>query len=555
MKKRNHRVNRGTCILLSAVLLCGCGGAAGQMAETTAAAAAGSTTAAAAAAAEGAAGETGWDVQKDESQSNGASLAGRYQIAYAPEDYNTEEYSYISENGFKQVREEPLSTFSVDVDTAAYSNIRRMIRAGQEIPADAVRIEEMINYFDYDYPEPEGEDPFSVTTEYSDCPWNPEHRLMLVGLQAKEIDFKNRPASNLVFLLDVSGSMYSDDKLPLVQKSFAMLAENLTENDRVSIVTYAGYESVILDGMPGNETAAIVSALDSLEAGGSTAGAAGIEKAYQLAQRHYIPGGNNRVILATDGDLNVGITSEGELIRLIQEKKKSGVHLSVLGVGTGNIKDNKMEALADNGDGNYNYIDSIFEAKKVLVDEMGGTLITVAKDVKIQVEFNPVQVAGYRLVGYENRLLDREDFDDDTVDAGEIGSGHTVTALYEIIPADGGNGKTKSTLKYQTEGTATGTAAASGELLTVSLRYKAPNGDKSRLISHPVDADSYRETMSENLAFAAAVAEFGMVLRDSENRGNATLDSVLELAEPCVHADSDGYRKEFLDLVQTVRNR
>lgn len=555
MKKRNHRVNRGTCILLSAVLLCGCGGAAGQMAETTAAAAAGSTTAAAAAAAEGAAGETGWDVQKDEGQSNGASLAGRYQIAYAPEDYNTEEYSYISENGFKQVREEPLSTFSVDVDTAAYSNIRRMIRAGQEIPADAVRIEEMINYFDYDYPEPEGEDPFSVTTEYSDCPWNPEHRLMLVGLQAKEIDFKNRPASNLVFLLDVSGSMYSDDKLPLVQKSFAMLAENLTENDRVSIVTYAGYESVILDGMPGNETAAIVSALDSLEAGGSTAGAAGIEKAYQLAQRHYIPGGNNRVILATDGDLNVGITSEGELTRLIQEKKKSGVHLSVLGVGTGNIKDNKMEALADNGDGNYNYIDSIFEAKKVLVDEMGGTLITVAKDVKIQVEFNPVQVAGYRLVGYENRLLDREDFDDDTVDAGEIGSGHTVTALYEIIPADGGNGKTKSTLKYQTEGTSTGTAAASGELLTVSLRYKAPNGDKSKLISHPVDADSYRETMSENLAFAAAVAEFGMVLRDSENRGNATLDSVLELAEPCVHADSDGYRKEFLDLVQTVRNR
>lgn len=555
MKKRNHRVNRGTCILLSAVLLCGCGGAAGQMAETTAAAAAGSTTAAAAAAAEGAAGETGWDVQKDEGQRNGASLAGRYQIAYAPEDYNTEEYSYISENGFKQVREEPLSTFSVDVDTAAYSNIRRMIRAGQEIPADAVRIEEMINYFDYDYPEPEGEDPFSVTTEYSDCPWNPEHRLMLVGLQAKEIDFKNRPASNLVFLLDVSGSMYSDDKLPLVQKSFAMLAENLTENDRVSIVTYAGYESVILDGMPGNETAAIVSALDSLEAGGSTAGAAGIEKAYQLAQRHYIPGGNNRVVLATDGDLNVGITSEGELTRLIQEKKKSGVHLSVLGVGTGNIKDNKMEALADNGDGNYNYIDSIFEAKKVLVDEMGGTLITVAKDVKIQVEFNPVQVAGYRLVGYENRLLDREDFDDDTVDAGEIGSGHTVTALYEIIPADGGNGKTKSTLKYQTEGTATGTAAASGELLTVSLRYKAPNGDKSRLISHPVDADSYRETMSENLAFAAAVAEFGMVLRDSENRGNATLDSVLELAEPCVHADSDGYRKEFLDLVQTVRNR
>lgn len=560
MKKRDNRIKRELCFLIAAAMLCGCAGGAGAAAETTAGAAAGAGITAAAAETTGAnpgavaeaeaADVDGWDGQVSEETADAASLSGRYRIAYAPEDYNTEEYSYISENGFNHVREEPLSTFSVDVDTAAYSNIRRMIRAGQEIPADAVRIEEMINYFDYDYPEPEGEEPFSVTTEYSRCPWNPEHRLMMIGLQAKEIDFENRPASNFVFLLDVSGSMYSDDKLPLVQKSFAMLAENLTENDRVSIVTYAGYESVVLDGMPGNETAAIVEALDNLEAGGSTAGAAGIQKAYELAQRHYIPGGNNRVILATDGDLNVGISSEGELTRLIQEKKKSGVHLSVLGVGTGNLKDNKMEALADNGDGNYNYIDSIFEAKKVLVDEMGGTLITVAKDVKIQVEFNPLQVAGYRLVGYENRLLDREDFNDDTVDAGEIGSGHTVTALYEIIPAESGSGETESSLKYQTEGEPTG----SGELLTVSLRYKAPNGDKSKLMTHPVDADSYRENMSENFAFASAVAEFGMVLRGSENRGAATFESVLELAEPCIHADSDGYRKEFLELVKIMQN-
>lgn len=560
MKKRDNRIKRELCFLIAAAMLCGCAGGAGAAAETTAGAAAGAGITAAAAETTGAnpgavaeaeaADADGWDGQVSEETADAASLSGRYRIAYAPEDYNTEEYSYISENGFNHVREEPLSTFSVDVDTAAYSNIRRMIRAGQEIPADAVRIEEMINYFDYDYPEPEGEEPFSVTTEYSRCPWNPEHRLMMIGLQAKEIDFENRPASNFVFLLDVSGSMYSDDKLPLVQKSFAMLAENLTENDRVSIVTYAGYESVVLDGMPGNETAAIVEALDNLEAGGSTAGAAGIQKAYELAQRHYIPGGNNRVILATDGDLNVGISSEGELTRLIQEKKKSGVHLSVLGVGTGNLKDNKMEALADNGDGNYNYIDSIFEAKKVLVDEMGGTLITVAKDVKIQVEFNPLQVAGYRLVGYENRLLDREDFNDDTVDAGEIGSGHTVTALYEIIPAESGSGETESSLKYQTEGEPTG----SGELLTVSLRYKAPNGDKSKLMTHPVDADSYRENMSENFAFASAVAEFGMVLRGSENRGAATFESVLELAEPCIHADSDGYRKEFLELVKIMQN-
>lgn len=478
-------------------------------------------------------------------------MAQKYRQAYGPEPsdyntYNTEEYSYISENGYKSVAKNPLSTFSVDVDTASYGNVRRMIRAHEDIPADAVRIEEMINYFNYDYPGPEAGEPFSVTTEYGDCPWNEGHRLLLVGLQAREIDFGDRPASNLVFLLDVSGSMYSDDKLPLVQKSFAMLAENLTARDRVSIVTYAGYESVVLDGVSGNEKAKIVAALEDLEAGGSTAGEAGIQKAYALAEKNYIPGGNNRVILATDGDLNVGISSEGGLTRLIQEKKKSGVHLSVLGVGTGNLKDNKLEALADNGDGNYNYLDSLYEAKKVLVDEMGGTLVTVAKDVKIQVEFNPEYVAGYRLVGYENRVLRNEDFNNDRVDAGEIGSGHTVTALYEIIPGGAGG----QTLKYQTEPKPAG---RSTELLTVSLRFKAPNGDKSRLAEYPVEADSYRQELSENLKFASAVAEFGMVLRDSENRGNASFDSAMELAESCVHADSDGYRKEFLELVQQAK--
>lgn len=544
MKKSNNRIYRLGSVVLSAVLLCGCAGSSSR--ETTGAAQAtmaAETTAGAnpqewmtEAAADMAAGS-------GEGQ-EGGSLSRRYQIAYGQE-FNTEEYSYISENGFKRVGDEPLSTFSADVDTAAYSNVRRMIREGGPVPADAVRIEEMINYFHYDYPEPEGDEPFSVTTEYSACPWNQDNRLLLIGLQAKKIDFADRPDSNFVFLLDVSGSMYSEDKLPLVQKSFAMLAENLTERDRISIVTYAGAESVVLDGVEGDKTQVIIDALESLEAGGSTAGAAGIEKAYELAQKHFIPGGNNRVILATDGDLNVGVSSEGELTRLIQEKKKGGVHLSVLGVGTGNIKDNKMEALADNGDGNYNYIDSVFEAKKVLVDEMGGTLITVAKDVKAQVEFNPAQVAGYRLVGYENRLLAQEDFNDDTVDAGEIGAGHTMTALYEIVPAVNGGADTESGLKYQTAGQPTG----SSELLTVSLRYKAPNGDKSKLITHPVESGGL-EKPSENLAFAAAVAEFGMVLRDSDNRGSATFQSAYELAESCVHADSDEYRKEFLGLVR-----
>lgn len=558
MKKNLRGLQKGFCFLTAAALLGGCGGGSFGNAQQTdgAAGAAGNyeTMAAATTAAPqmtAALPDSGYGNPEEEGALTEAenSMAMKYQAAYESQDFNTEEYSYISENGYKSTANEPLSTFSVDVDTASYSNLRRYLNSGQEVPADAVRIEEMLNYFTYDYPEPQDGEPFSVTTEYSDCPWNQDNRLLLIGLQAEKIDFDNQPDSNLVFLLDISGSMYSDDKLPLVQKAFTMLAKNLTQRDRVSIVTYAGYDSVVLDGVPGSETAKIAAAIDDLEAGGSTAGAAGIERAYQLAEKNYIPGGNNRVILATDGDLNVGISSEGDLIRLIQEKKKSGVHLSVIGVGTGNLKDNKMEALADNGDGNYHYIDTMFEAKKVLVDEMGGTLITVAKDVKIQVEFNPKYVSGYRLIGYENRLLNKEDFNNDKVDAGEIGSGHSVTALYEIIPAGEGNPEEEGGLKYQTGGD----LVDSTELLTVSLRYKAPNGSKSSLLTYPVESGSYSPELSKNLSFAAAVAELGMVLRDSENRGNATYDTVLALAEPCVGRDTDDYKKEFLKLVETAR--
>lgn len=477
---------------------------------------------------------------------------GRPQITDSPavNDFNTEEYSYLEENDFCQTAKEPVSTFSVDVDTAAYSNIRRMIYAGRQVPKDAVRIEEMINYFHYDYPEPKKGEPFSVTTEYASCPWNPDSRLLMIGLQAEKIDFSEKPASNLVFLLDVSGSMADPDKLPLVQKSFALLAENLTEHDRVSIVTYSGSEAVVLDGVSGDQTSKIVDALEGLTAQGSTAGEAGIRRAYELAQKHYVEGGNNRVIMATDGDLNVGISSEGELTRLIEERKKSGVHLSVLGVGSGNLKDNKLEALADHGDGNYNYIDSVLEAKKVLVDEMGGTLVTVAKDVKLQLEFNPEQVAQYRLIGYENRVLRREDFDNDRADAGEIGAGHTVTALYEIVPADADSRNNSPGLKYQQPAKTTG----SSELLTVSLRYKEPDSDTSLLLQYPVEAGSFRTKASDNLTFAAAVAEFGMVLRDSAYKGDATYGSVHALAESCIGADSDDHRKEFLRLVETAEN-
>lgn len=472
-------------------------------------------------------------------------------VAGAPVDnpeFNTEEYNQIVENSYMSVANSPLSTFSADVDTASYTNIRRMINDGSKIPPDAVRIEEMINYFSYDYPQPEGDDLFTVTRELADCPWNSESKLLMIGVQAVNIDYDDLPASNFVFLLDVSGSMYDSNKLPLVVDAMKLLTENLREEDRISIVTYAGSESVLLDGASGENKLEITSVLDSLEAGGSTQGSAGIETAYDLAKKHFIEGGNNRVILATDGDLNVGITSEGDLADLITEKAETGVFLSVLGFGTGNIKDNKMEALADNGNGNFSYIDTLLEAKKVLVEEMGGTLFTVAKDVKFQVEFNPEQVKGYRLIGYENRLLNAEDFADDTKDAGEIGAGLRVTVLYEIVLPDSEIDIPETDLKYQGDSL----IETSDEWLTVSIRYKLPDGDKSQLESYPVTEEQYSGDPSENIKFAACVAQFGMLLRDSEYKGSASYKSVLQTLSDLYCVKEDVYKEEFYSLVKKM---
>lgn len=464
-------------------------------------------------------------------------------------DFNTEEYSAITENSFQSVAANPLSTFSADVDTASYSNLRRLIRDGGSIPQDAVRIEEMINYFHYNYPEPQAGEPFSVTTEIADCPWNADTKLMMVGMKAKEIDMQQRKPMNLVFLIDVSGSMYSADKLPLVQKAFCMLTDELNENDRVSIVTYAGADRVELEGAAGNEGIRIREAIEMLEAGGSTAGAAGINTAYEIAQKYFIEGGNNRIILATDGDLNVGVSSEAGLKKLVEQQRKKGVFLSVLGFGTGNIKDNKMETLADNGNGNYAYIDSEAEAKRVLVEEMGGTLETVAKDVKFQVEFNPAYIKGYRLIGYENRMLAAEDFADDTKDAGEIGAGHTVTALYEIADLNSTMEFASSDLKYS-DTEASGTE--NGEYCTVSVRYKEPDGDESILLTYPVAETAYRQVMSDNMRFASAVSAFGLILRGSEYKGTATKDTVLGMVTENDTAN-DQYKQEFVELVQAAQ--
>ncbi len=466
-------------------------------------------------------------------------------------EFNTEEYGSIVENSYMSVAANPLSTFSIDVDTASYTNLRRRITEGRDIIPDAIRIEEMINYFDYGYSEPVEGEPFSVTTRLSDCPWNEETQLMLIGLQAEEVDMSQRDPMNLVFLIDVSGSMNSGDKLGLVQQSFTLLTESLTAQDRISIVTYAGEDKVVLEGADGNDQKAVLDAINDLTAGGSTAGAAGINAAYKIAEKYFISGGNNRIILATDGDLNVGISSEAELTDLFEEKRESGVFLSVLGFGTGNIKDNKMEALADNGNGNYAYIDSLIEAKRVLVEEMGGTLVTVAKDVKLQVEFNPAYIKGYRLVGYENRLLAAEDFADDTKDAGEIGAGHTVTALYEVVPVDSPMEFSSSDLKYESVEAG---GIENGELLTVAIRYKEPDGNESKLLEYPVEEAAYSSEMGESLSFAAAVAEFGMVLRGSEYKGTASCGTVLELLSGCDFAN-DPYKTEFQQLVETMQGR
>lgn len=463
-------------------------------------------------------------------------------------DFNTEEYNAEKETGFAKASVSPLSTFSADVDTASYSNLRRMIEEGrslEEIPEGAVRIEEILNYFDYDYNLPEGDEPFGVTTQMADCPWNEDNKLLVIGLKSEEIDFSESSSSNLVFLLDVSGSMDEQDKLPLLQRAFGVLAENLTEKDRVSIVTYAGDDRVLLEGVRGDETEKIRDVLNDLEAGGSTNGSKGIETAYELAEEYFIEGGNNRVILATDGDLNVGTTSESELVKLIEEKSESGIYLTVLGFGTGNIKDNKMEALADNGNGNYAYIDSLGEAKKVLVEEMGATLVTVAKDVKLQVEFNTEKVSEYRLIGYENRRLDTQDFEDDTKDAGEIGAGHTVTALYEIVPAQDG-AKTESDLKYSETVT-----NGSDEWLTVSIRYKEPEEEESILLEYPVDESVYTENPSDDWKFAAAAAEFGLVVTDSDYKGEASLKNVKSVLKE-LDIEDDEYKEEFYYLVKKL---
>lgn len=473
------------------------------------------------------------------------------------EDFNTEDYDRIIENRFLKVTDNPLSTFSIDVDAASYSNVRRYLNQGQLPPAGAVRIEEMVNYFHYEYPQPENDQPFSINTEISDAPWNKNHKLVLIGLQGKKIPTENLPASNLVFLIDVSGSMNMENKLPLVKASMKMLVDQLREQDKVAMVVYAGAAGLVLAPTSGTNKTKIKEAIDNLEAGGSTAGGAGIRLAYKTARQYFVKDGNNRVILCTDGDFNVGESSDDAMERMVEEERKSGVFLTVLGYGMGNYKDNKMQKLADKGNGNHAYIDGMSEAKKVLVNEFGGTLFTIAKDVKLQIEFNPAKVQGYRLIGYENRMLAKEDFNDDKKDAGELGSGHTVTALYEVIPVgikDPFLAKVDD-LKYQPEKNKTVTAPGTDEILTVKFRYKAPDGDVSKLIEHPVtDKQVSIAKTSDNFRFAASVAEFGMLLRNSEYRSNASFSNVIQMARKSKSNDDEGYRSEFVRLVESAQS-
>lgn len=480
--------------------------------------------------------------------SNSPKPSGEHQ-----ERFNTEDYDAIVENRFLEATQNPLSTFSIDVDAASYSNMRRFIEMGNVPPKDAVRIEELVNYFNYDYPAPQSEHPFEVITEISECPWQPEHRLVHVGLQGKKIPTENLPASNLVFLIDVSGSMNEPNKLPLVQASLKLLTDQLREQDRVAMVVYAGAAGMVLPSTSGAEKTKIKAAIDELQAGGSTAGGAGIKLAYQVAKEHFVKGGNNRVILATDGDFNVGASSDAELVRMIEAERESGVFLTVMGFGMGNYKDNKMQKLADKGNGNHAYIDNINEAKKVLVNEFGGTMFTIAKDVKIQIEFNPAKVQGYRLIGYENRLLNKEDFNDDKKDAGELGSGHTVTALYEIIPAGVKSEYLAKVdeLKYQKKPKVVND---SKELFTIKLRYKKPDGNKSQLIERAiVDENIKLAKTSDNFRWAAAVAEFGMLLRESEFKGKADYAHCKALAESAKGKDANGYRRELIDMIDTMQ--
>jgi Ca-activated chloride channel family protein len=470
-------------------------------------------------------------------------------------EMNTESYAPIAENPFLAVANQPLSTFSIDVDTASYSNSRRFLAQGSLPPKDAIRIEEWVNYFSYDYAQPTGKEPFAVSTEVTSCPWNAAHKLVRIGIKGKEMREENVPARNLVFLLDVSGSMMSEDKLPLVKRGLAMLTESLRPQDSIAMVVYAGSSGLVLPATSGRERGKILKALDSLEAGGSTNGGDGIRLAYSVAQQQFKKGGINRVILATDGDFNVGTTSQGELTRMIEDKRKSGVFLTVLGFGTGNTKDSTMEMLADKGNGNYAYIDTLHEAKKVLVREAGSTLVTIAKDVKLQVEMNPLKVQSYKLIGYENRLLAKEDFNDDKKDAGEIGAGHTVTALYEVVPvgAPAPNQSKVDPLKYQGK-TAPSAAAVSGELMTVNVRYKPPQGDVSTKLSVVVKDDAKPiQQASDDYRFGVAVANVALLLRGSSDVKQSSLDSARQLAAGAVGQDVHGDRREFLAMVDEAK--
>ena len=485
-------------------------------------------------------------------------LAGGYEAPFnqlhqsAPG--NTEEYNTIVENEFLDALSNPLSTFSIDVDAASYSNARRFIQDGQLPPKDAVRVEEFINYFDYDYPQPKDDHPFAVFTELGTCPWNENNYLLHVGIKGRELADEERTNCNLVFLLDVSGSMEPENKLPLVKKAFKFLVNNLQDNDKISIVVYAGSAGLVLPTTLGNEKTKITSVLDNLHAGGSTAGGAGIQLAYKIAKENFIDGGNNRIILATDGDFNVGVSNTSELIEMIEKKREEGIFLTILGFGMGNYKDGRLEELADKGNGNYYYIDNILEAKKVFDHDLMGTLFTIAKDVKMQIEFNPVKVAMYRLIGYENRLLKKEDFDDDKKDAGELGAGHTVTALYEIVPAKTANTyEEREDLKYQIS-KLTYMAKNSDELLTLKLRYKPPKEDVSKLITSVVrDKVNSIESASKNFNFSAAVAGFAMLLRESQFKGNNDFSSIEELAVNSLGKDLYGYRDEFVSLVKRAK--
>ncbi|RYY30808.1 MAG: DUF3520 domain-containing protein [Chitinophagaceae bacterium] len=521
-----------------------------------------------------------------------------YQPQHEAPPLDREGYDAITENGFKTVGQDPLSTFSIDVDAASYSNVRRMLNMGQLPPAGAVRIEEMINYFKYDYKVPVKDEPFSINTEIAACPWNNDHQLVSIGLQGKLIPSGNLPASNLVFLIDVSGSMEDQNKLPLVQQSLKLLVDQLREKDRVALVVYAGNAGLVLPSTSGEEKIKIKDAIDRLSAGGSTAGGAGIKLAYKTARENFIKGGNNRIILCSDGDFNVGVSSDAALEEMIETERKSGVFLTILGYGMGNYQDAKMQKLAGKGNGNHAYIDNLSEARKVLVKEFGGTLFAIAKDVKLQIEFNPANVQAYRLVGYENRVLNKEDFNDDLKDAGELGSGHTVTALYEIIPVGIESRFIKSVdkLKYQRDNTGSKStrnnnssnnsnnsnnksskssntntntntnnnknsintsgngSGAAGEMMTIKFRYKKPDGDVSSLITHPVTFTSASiSKTSENFRFAAAVAQFGMLLRNSEYKQQSSYQNTWTLAKDALGKDDEGYRSEFLKMIRNAQ--